>query len=64
MNEKYVVLALFAVGIGAFVWIKARGVDISPLSGPAAAAASSGAGSTPGTGDTNVDTGTNGPDGG
>jgi hypothetical protein len=61
MNEKYILLAFLAVGVGAFVWIKGRGVDISPLSGPAGAAATAGTGSTPGTGDTNVDTATNGP---
>jgi hypothetical protein len=61
MSEKYIILGLVALSVGAFVFIKGRQVDVTGLTGPAAAAAGSGAGSTPGTGDTNVDTSTNGP---
>jgi hypothetical protein len=62
MSEKYIVLGLLAAGIGTFVFLKARQVTVSPLTGPAAAANNSGAGTTPGTGDSNVDTQTNGPE--
>jgi hypothetical protein len=61
MSEKYLVLGLLAVGVGTFVFLKARQVNVSQLTGPAAAADNSGAGTTAGTGGT-VDTNTNGPE--
>jgi hypothetical protein len=62
MSEKYIVLGLLALGVGTFAVLKARQVNVSQLTGPAAAANNSGAGTTPGTGDTGVDTQTNGPE--
>jgi hypothetical protein len=64
MSERYIILGLVAVGLGTFVVIKARQVNIPFFSGGAAAADTSGAGTTPGTGSSDVDTTTNSPDGG
>jgi hypothetical protein len=63
MSEKYVILGLIALAVGTFVVLKGRQIDIPFFSGGAAAADNSGAGTTPGTGTSDVDTSTNAPDG-
>ena len=63
MSDKYIIVGLLAVGLGTFVFLKARQVDIPFFGGGAAAADTAGAGTTPGTGSSNVDTATNSPDG-